>query len=833
MTLPDSLGAELSGVTALVDFNRDSLNGKFIKYTTTEGEPDPDSVATELFGIARTVVGDLPEESSLEGKAEIEDDYTEFTIPPYEERDASTVKIDKFRIGKPDSGFVIALDQPVSPGMTFSGKGTFDLGDGVDALLLQRLAGLELTLTDITLGEGDDIPVATAGTVSWESDMGLSMSIFGFDLKVKSLGIQAQMGATIAGEVKIPSKDKQIPFSVELDKNGNFFGDIKAMPELEYAGFTLEESMRVIIDFHSTKSPPPQPSSFMGLFIDNANVALPEQLAKGGQRPKLFAEKLSIGNNGFSGKVGMENNLLQAGLAGFKFGLSEISVTFDRNEITAGSLTGNVEMPRNLSGRLEVGLDIGSEEWSATINTDPEKPIAWPKLGFVIALKDGSGITYRKSDEYLCFTLNATLKSENFGDFDVQGLKIDSEPSISLESAEYRVDRDISFGSGFNLSLETVSLTKDGDTYWVGMTGGFGFTEMIQIRDASIKVREGPSVSVDSISVDIEHGPFSLSGKVVFMDDFFKGEFGAEIKNVFRGIDGMFVVGTGKDSPDGEYTYWYMELEVGARIPLGQTGLSILKFGGGVGWNYDPPVGIQEGGNRKTDSHSLKASITVGNTPQGKVFAGKLTLVLVSDRFTLNGRVWVLNSPENMYGEGQLNLRWGDPKQLDGYVRMFLGIPDSKGEIVYFEGQVDFKYAGSSDWYVKSKTINGSLLKSINARASIDLTRDRSHFDGRIWYSTTVKQSLVVATLKVYVSLAAGADLTINHPNAEGFSINANADIAGVWDVDLGSWDVAGGGMEADVHFEAPPPKMKAILTVSWDFWFDTDSTTVTIGYGY
>ncbi len=243
-----------------------------------------------------------------------------------------------------------------------------------------------------------------------------------------------------------------------------------------------------------------------------------------------------------------------------------------------------------------------------------------------------------------------------------------------------------------------------------------------------------------------------------------------------------------------------------------------------------------EGAPRKSDSFSFKASITIGNTPSGEVFTGRLTMVLVSGRFTLNGKVWLLEKEDSLFGEGQISLYYESPAKLEGYVRMVVALPGSEGKLIRFNGIVDFHYS-SSRKEIKSRTLEGALLERIIAEGNIEVTPGKAHLDGTLRYDLYKEVPLSVVTLKVQLNLRADASLDIA-VTSSGASMNASAAFNGSWDVNLYTsvkeFDIVSGSVSASLDLAASTSGRLTVsgsVSVSWDTWVHSGSRNVDIGF--
>jgi hypothetical protein len=269
---------------------------------------------------------------------------------------------------------------------------------------------------------------------------------------------------------------------------------------------------------------------------------------------------------------------------------------------------------------------------------------------------------------------------------------------------------------------------------------------------------------------------------------------------------------------------------------MGQSGISLVKVGGGVGYNYDPPIGDAPGAVRYTDSFSFKAAVTVGDTPTGgTAMAGRLTLVLVSGRFSVNGKIWLLEKESSLFGEGQLNLYWKPPK-LDGFARMLIALPGSEGGLLRLEGQVDFRFEGPDNWSIKSRTLEGALLERLIAEGNIEIKPGSALLEGEIRMDIDKSLPLPIVTLQLSVHLRADGKLDFKVKPGEvtlKAKANASGDIAVTVLTKVKNFDLVRASLNTKLEFSATNLTITVYgeATISWDTWVHSDSIVVDVGY--
>ena len=795
---------------------------------------DPERDTTELFGMGRTLVLDAPEEEVLTIEIACDERYEDVCFPPKVRDTLSTKSFDRFKIGAGDQLFTIVLDEPATPGDLLNSSGKLDNSNGQFVALL---SDLELNVVDVELEENDDgDQVARDGYVVWRTPKGFSTTLYGFTVSLDSLVVRAQMGAGIGGSIEHRDLEDPMSFYAEVDTVGNFLGTVANVPGIEVGGFKLRDGTRFSIDLHEERSMTGFPASFKGIVIHSAALELPPIFkdAERGRPPTLSVSEFAIAPSGLSGDVSLGGTLFQAGFAGYLFEIDSLTVGFTDSELNGNAYFGGaIGLPSPFEGTLRIGVGRSGETWAANVSTDD--PISIPRLNTAFMLRSGTGISYDESTSVGTLTINAVISSERYGDMDISGFEINSLGEVKADAIE--INRSIKFGRGFDLHVNTIAFKLTNAEHSLEMKGGFAMP-LIGLDDVTgtVTVNPGPSVSIafDKARISFEAGPIEFEGGFEYSGSEFRGDFDIGIKKLIsNGLSGQLVIGSAKIDSLNSYTYWYAEMTLGTRIPLGQTGLSLLELGGGVGYNYNPPIGSQDGSPQNFDGYAFKAVIGIGNTPGGEVFAGRLTMVLVPGVFSLNGKMWLLQMEENLFGEGQLNLRWQPQEQLDGFVRMFIALPDADGGIAQFNGKVNYLYS-PNDFYVKSEELSGSLFQTLNLEGDVDISSNRARLHGKLFYE--FNNTFSFGVVDVIVALGVNFTGDFDYDSDKG-SLKASAAFEGYWDVDLdtplGTANLISGRLSLYAGLEASRTRLKleGKARVSWDVWIYADSAELDVGF--
>jgi DNA repair exonuclease SbcCD ATPase subunit len=797
---------------------------------------DPETEETHLFGIADTqVTGEVEEGMVVTVSVQPDEEYLAVCIPPEDSGTFSTARIDRFKIGDEDDLFEILVDEPFSPYEPVSGTGHLAVTTGGMVILMLR--DLELQISDVFLEARGDDYVAIDGRVSWHAEAGVGLDLLGFRFELDSLVILPVRGGGIGGKVNHSVLSYPVRFYAEIGTDGDFFGEVLELPEIGMGDFKLHKGTHLVIDWSNERSVGGLENDFKGIVIRQATLDMPAifRSSDSAEPSTLQAQDFAIGSSGVHGTISLYGAPLQIGYAGFELIGDSISLTFEHSEIRDFGIRGIFRFPEPVEGGIvaTVGRQ-GNAGWSLELET--ENPVHIPKLKTTLALNTGTRFDWDESSETGTVTINARVQSEHFSDVEVIGLQVDNKGLFKAEAIH--VDTGLKIGGGFDLRVTTVSFSIGGEEEdHLKLDGSLGIDLMAEASlTGSLILMAGPTVDFvfEEATIAFERGPVEFQGSFAYNSREFKGVFDIDIKNL-AGLKGMLVVGTMPVDEEQTYSYWYAELVLKASVPLGQTGLALMELGGGLGFNYQPPIGSEDGSPVNNDQFSLKALIGLGNAtpPQGKVFMGRMELVLMPGLFALNGKAWVLDKENSVFGEGRLNLRWEPETRVDGFVRSYIALADADGKIFRFNGKINYDFHPGG-FLIQSEEISGMVFQKVKGEASVLFTPEEVNLEGRVYFDAGAEQGLGIVTVKAFVHTQAGGRLNYSHPTS---SLSAKVDLHGNWGADLetpiGDYVILRGDILLEAEIDATPRQidLRANASVSWSILWYTGSTDVAFGY--
>jgi len=828
------------GIAGLFNHHRDYVNGELIKFETDLSYVSltPAQDSTKWFGFTRTTVDSIGEGEIIQLTAQIEDKYTAIGRPASDELKHDNSQLNRFKIGKNDELFIVELDEGVSRSSAIDGvTGRLVPSGAIADGILLPLFEVPIIIREVELDEADE-PTALTGYIVWAEEGGVEKEIRKFKFSLDSLYIRAALGAGISGKVGHTSLPEPVGFNAELSTNGDFLGTIDNLPELEFMDFKLKKGASVTLDMHSTVGGEDIAPNFKGIIINTASLELPESFQKENQTKKstIHVKNFYAGSSGIGGEIALTGTFVSIAYAGYELEADSLYIKFTNQELEALGIYGSLQLARPFEGKIECGVSMQGENYVAEVST--ANPIYIPRLKAAFSLLSGTKLEYEAENKIGILTLNANLTAEKIDNVKVLGLVADSKGNISVD--EIAINQDVKFGSGFNLHLNNLSFKDTLDGYMLKVRGGFGMPLIgIDKMSGTVAVIPGPEIQVrlDSANIHFENSAVKFSGGFAYSGDEFRGEFSIGIKKLLEnGIEGLFIIGSKPIPQNAEerFTYWYVELTVGTKIPLGQTGLSLLKLGGGVGYHYIPPIGGSEGAPSYETDFAFKAIIGLGNSPGGEVFEGEMQMVLAGQQFSLYGKVWLLQKQNSMFGEGQLDLSWAGEGSMDGFVRMFIGLPDAKGKLLSFDGKILFHFAGTDDWYVKSESIEGRAFNALEASGVIDIGTDETHLNGRLYYGLDKTFGFGVVDVIVVFKIDAGGQLDYVY---SPFDMRFKTYFEGYADIDLdtplGTADLLSANLGAILDCRATSSQISVTgeLSVSYDVWIYADTHLLDIGY--
>jgi hypothetical protein len=771
-------------------FGTQSLNGEYTKdielsfSATSKIELDPEKEKTALFGLAKTMIKNPPKDKNYTITSVGPEDLKEVMDKHKVSSNVDNKQIKQFRIGIAGNPFVIELEKPVNQGGALTGKGTLSI-DGLQSEqnVIKALKKLELKVNNVEVKKEGEVFIATKGSVTYEKEVKFKM-YDKFEFELSKFGITADVGATIEGKVKHEKLEDAVGFNAEIDPAGNFWCELSDLPEIEVREFKLKKGSKIELDMHKEKNVNLAEigSPFYGIVIRKAELELPKSFAKEGASDPtgIAVEDFYISKKGFGGQIKTKGQLVSMGFAGYEIVVKDVDLGFKRNELISCNINGELSAPSPMEGNLGLGITASKTAFAGKLSTD--KPIYLPQFKTTFVLKNAD-IRYDFEKELGTMELGAFINSPEFGDIKIKGFKITSKGQIEAE--EISVEEEIEIGKGFKMHLRTLGFAfEDRTKYALNFDGKVDF-KGIAALDAKAKVESGPSLVFERLDVKFNKGPVKFDGKFKYAKSVFEGGFDVQVKKWDKGLEGFLIVGNQKVSDKENFGYWYGEIGTDLAIPIGQSGFSFLKFSGGVGYNYAPPIGNQNGSPMKDGGFSLKALVGVGNAPGGEVLEGEMQLSYIAGNFSMFGKAWLLSKEESMYGQGQINLNT-NKGSIDGYIGAFIGLPDAKGKLFLAQGQINFAYPPDNNRYVWTQEVEASLFEVINADASLVISETRVDMTGRMYYDVDKEYTLGKLSLNATFDLNADLALSYVYKTSTG---TARPAFKGNWDVNIDAFD--------------------------------------------
>lgn len=825
---------QLAVVAGIVDNEREGVNGKdlFFRKITSSIGLDPQKASTSVVGIARSTLVKYPKKTDLEVAVNINPPYKELGRPEEVKTSYSGEQIKEFKIGNKKNLFTIVLDEPVSKGEVINGSGRLGVSTKGVNFFFKKLMKVSLNLSEVQLDE--EGKVAMEGLVSWIPSSPMKVEMYNFAVLLDSLMIRPAKGAGIGGEISHPTGlPDPVTFVAEMTPKGDFLGKVENLPTLTISDFKLKKGTAFSLDMHKSESPAGLEKGFVGIVIHQASLELPPsfQKAKTKKPSAIHVREFEIGSKGFGGELAYTGSVFELGYAGYLFEADSIALVFERNKLKGGGFRGMLSMPKPMDGKVLVEIGRSGKKWQATGET--KKPVFIPRLDTQFDIQRAQ-ITYDETKELGSFEMkHADIRSKYYKPISIKKFYIDSEGTIDAQGL--KVNRGVSFGTGFDLYCKTVSFSKVKTEYKLDLNGHFSFQKIgVKKVVGTATLTPGPElgVAISGGKIQFTRGPFTFNGLFAYEGREFKGAFKVKSKGMSGDMEGQIMLGNREAGPTETYSYWYVDLGIPAKIPLGQTGLAINQLGGGVGWNYSPPIGSQQGSPTFNESLSFRAYTQVGDISGGKLFNSRFTMLYEPGKYSLNGRAWVLQKRNSMYGEGQLNFYWS-PAKVDGYLKAVVGTPNASGKVFRFNGKIRYAFT-SSGYLIRSEKLDGALLDALTARGNVVISSEKIAMSAATGFVFDKTYAVSSFGLKLYLNV--GATVDADYVNASRTLTSTNT-FEGDWDVDLltpvKNFDIVSGSTDLKLHLTASPSLVRVHGTakVSWSTWVHSGSKSMEVEY--
>jgi hypothetical protein len=565
-----------------------------------------------------------------------------------------------------------ALSLPGLDGFAFVIGGDGDGGTVIDASIFVTAQGFSARLDNVTvalrfpptiLKPVPETPGATPppyaqidvhGSVIFENG---DLSFQGFDaLSLKPVMI-GDSGVIISAE------------DVKLD-----FSRTDTLPEIAEAGFD---------------------ESFMGIFIGEAKVKLPEGLPDAAPED-LILRNCAIGTGGVSGRLEFHytptydpttqtfSGRGSGTLFDIPFALADVVLDIHQNAFRDSQITGSLVLPYfEEKVDVELGFSLGGD-FTAKL-TASNGLLTLSKPGILTLTVDSLGF---QVDGGVFTAMIGGKVRPDFGGldwptFDVKDLAIDSNGNVRLEGGWLNLPSQYSLDfHGFQIEITKLGFGKTDDGgKWIGFSGGLKLVDGLS-AGASVEglrltwYEDGRPVDITLNGVGVEFAipdVLHFKGAVAYHElpgdvHRFDGSIKLNLIALNLEVDGTLVIGT---APDYTFFAIYLDAELPAGIPLWSSGLALYgmsglfalnmkpdkapadswyEIAGTTDWYHRAPAGVTDLQHKWTNQQAAEAfgaGVTIGTVADnGYTFSGRVLLVI-----SLPGPVLMLQGAANLLKE--------------------------------------------------------------------------------------------------------------------------------------------------------------------------------------
>jgi len=469
--------------------------------------------------------------------------------------------------------------------------------------------------------------------------------------------------------------------TVIIDHNGF---QIEGMNELSLApcmiadsGFIIEAS-KIALDLSRNTSIAPTkaaglPDSWMGVFMEEATVHLPSDLASIVPSDLKFSNCF-VGSGGFTGKIEASWEDFSGTIGGFEISLRTFGLEFCQNAITRSDIAGQITLPffdEPIDVKIGLSLDggisltLGSENGLYTITRENIIEMQLDSLG--IEFDEGIA-TFKLSGE-----ITPLFGNFDWPSFKINELSIDSEGNVKYDGGWIDLPDQYSLDfHGFTIEITQLGFGKSDDGgKWIGFSGALNLVEGLTAGASVEGLRftwydddRKTKVTLEGVSVEFEvPDVLRFQGAVSYRElqkdgekiHRFDGDISLDLMALDLQIDATLVIGS-SHGDSGAYTFFaiYLGVELPTGIPLWSTGLGLYGVAGlfalymepdkkpdeewygmgpGEGWFKRPEIGVADLDNKWTNrrgSLALGAGVTIGTlSDNGYIFSGKVLLAIV------------------------------------------------------------------------------------------------------------------------------------------------------------------------------------------------------------
>jgi hypothetical protein len=358
--------------------------------------------------------------------------------------------------------------------------------------------------------------------------------------------------------------------------------------------------------------------SWKGFYAGLVKIVLPEKLSAHNEPTEIYAQNVFIDDAGFTGTIGA-NNVLALGngdASGWGFSIDNFSISFLCNNLSAGSMSGEMSVPSMDNNAFQYAASISQNNNTEIIDyyfsISPASSISLSAFNSTLSVHESSQFSVQTVNNRFkpsailngSWTLGDINSKARFNGISFQNLTLITEsPYISngifaLSSNNPNPNNDDANLVGFSIQLNQLALNFNSlgniglyvnaglnlgsENNSFSVEGGFIIVSKFGENADGQQRLLYDKITISDIIIDVNTTPFDLYGVVsiknndpVFGDLFF-GSIQFQINSIMPS-PAMFAAGFGKKPT---HKYWYVDAAVPVNIPIAGVVTLTSLYGG-------------------------------------------------------------------------------------------------------------------------------------------------------------------------------------------------------------------------------------------------------------
>ncbi len=583
---------------------------------------------------------------------------------------------------------------------------------------------------------------------------------------------------------------------IQADISKGFVLSIAQPLDIYWNSFALHSKGAVVVDLSAGigVKKPGTDTAWTGIYLESATLDLPKGLSSASGRATVSVKDFYFDTLGISGSVTLTPDAIPGlKLMGFPCKASSGTVSLEESAVKLFSISGQITVPE----WGELGVKIGfSTAGLISAEVDPSTPLSLHKFGLAVALSSAC-LKHQPDGRFVLLVSGALSFPEiaAFGDAAIQvtDLSIDSDGKVSLPTGEWLT---LPHPARLSLGVCTVEATQIGfgtdekNGKWIGLTGGVKLGDDLPVTGhvdfEGLKVYEGPKLTVGGIHFmgSVMNLATIEGGLTEKLDDagnrYLYGDAKLALNMAAGVIEGDVHFLVGKNA-------WFLignvELPVTTPVVLGQTGLGLFGFRGGLGHNVVsvPPNATGIPGKDyqlKPDPESKNgwlfvAGVKIGTIEDPSVAWGDVTLTVTFPELSvdLNGQFWFLED-QSPTPKGDRTATadisyFSRTKALRGVFSADLNFPDKKTRLYALSGTIDMLLSPKTQYFrvgwplataAATVTLFDGKFPPIKGGFTVELKKEKKIQAALLWEGDFFKviKGKVEGTLDITLDKTAG-----------------------------------------------------------------------------